>query len=231
MEVKKTKTASLENKKRSFFLFGFLASLGVVLMAIEWATFDVNYDLPADKIGLLAETQPDIEDIEILRPEPKTPQQSQQEILDTFVIDNKLKPDTMKVRKPTPDPILPDPGALPDTFNFGPKKKPKIITVFKVVEEMPQYGNSSSALFEYLGKKIKYTSFARESGVQGTVYVQFVVEPDGTITNAKVVRGLDPGLDKIALKAIENMGDWNPGKQRGKEVRVQLVIPIKFKLR
>ncbi len=231
MELKKTKTASLENKKRSFFLFGFLASLGVILMAFEWATFDVNYDLPADKIGLLTEAQIDVKEIEIIRPEPKTPQQSQNEILDTFIIDNKVKLDTMLVRKPTPDPVLPDPGPLPDTFNFGPKKKPTIITVFKVVEEMPQYGNTSSALFEYLGKKIKYTSFARESGVEGTVYVQFVVEPDGTLTNAKVVRGLEPGLDKIALKAIENMGNWNPGKQRGKEVRVQLVIPIKFKLK
>lgn len=230
MELKKTKIASLENKKRSFFLFGFLASLGIVLMAFEWATFDVNYDLPPDKIGLLAEKEPDVEDIEILRPEPKTPQQSQQDILDTFMIDNTIKPDTMKVRLPNPDPVLPDIG-LVDTFNFGPKTKPKLPTVFQIVEEMPQYGKSESDLFEYLGKKIKYTTFARESGVEGTVFVQFVVEPDGTISNTKVVRGLEPSLDQVALKAIENMGTWSPGKQRGKEVRVQMVIPIKFKLR
>jgi len=231
MEIKKTKTASLENKKRSFFLFGFLASLGVVLMAFEWATFDVNYDLPADKIGLLTEAQIEVEDIEILRPEPKTPQQSQNQILDTFIIDNDIKPDTMKVRKPTPNPVLPDPGAFPDTFDFGPKKKPQINTVFKVVEEMPQYGSSESALFEYLGKKIKYCSISREMGIQGTVYVKFVVEKDGSISNVKLERGLDDCLDKMALNTIKNMDNWNPGKQRGKEVRVQLVIPVKFKLR
>ena len=102
--------------------------------------------------------------------------------------------------------------------------------VFMVVEEMPEFPGGMGECMKWLGQNIKYPADAKEKGVQGRVIVQFVVEKDGTIVNAKVVRGVDPDLDAEALRVVNQSPKWKPGKQKGEAVRVKYTLPIMFKL-
>ena len=102
--------------------------------------------------------------------------------------------------------------------------------VFEVVEEMPDFPGGQSALMEYLAKNIKYPATAHENGKQGRVIVSFVVKKDGSISNTKVVRGVDPYLDKEAERVITAMPNWKPGKQRGQAVNVRFTVPVTFRL-
>ncbi|MHC1703154.1 MAG: energy transducer TonB [Tenuifilaceae bacterium] len=103
--------------------------------------------------------------------------------------------------------------------------------VFLVVEEMPSFGSGDANEFRtYVSSNMKYPEVAAENGIQGRVFVQFVVESDGRLTNVRVLRGVDPSLDKEAVRVVESSPRWNPGKQRGKPVRVSFTFPITFVL-
>ena len=102
--------------------------------------------------------------------------------------------------------------------------------VFQVVEEMPEFPGGMAECMKWLGQNIKYPAEAKEKGVQGRVIVQMVVEKDGTITNAKVVRGVDPLLDAEALRVVNQSPKWKPGMQKGEAVRVKYTLPIMFRL-
>ena len=102
--------------------------------------------------------------------------------------------------------------------------------VFDVVEEMPQFPGGQAALLEYLAKNIKYPVVAEENGVQGRVIVTFVVEKDGSITDVRVVKSVDPSLDKEAQRVVKSMPKWIPGKQNGSAVRVKYTVPVTFRL-
>jgi protein TonB len=102
--------------------------------------------------------------------------------------------------------------------------------IFKVVEQMPAFEGGNAALFKYLGENLKYPVMARENGVEGTVVVQFVVNEDGSIVTPAVVRDIGAGCGEEALRVVKGMPRWQPGKQRGKAVRVQFNLPIRFKL-
>ncbi len=102
--------------------------------------------------------------------------------------------------------------------------------VFDVVEDMPQFPGGDAAMFTYLNTNIKYPKVAEENGVQGRVICKFVVDEDGSIKNVKVVRSVDPSLDKEAVRVIKSMPKWKPGKQNGKAVRVSFTTPVTFRL-
>ncbi len=102
--------------------------------------------------------------------------------------------------------------------------------VFDVVEQMPSFPGGPSALFEYLSKNIKYPVVAEENGIQGRVIVSFVVERDGSITDVRVVKSVDPSLDKEAQRVVKSMPRWIPGKQNGSAVRVKYTVPVTFRL-
>ena len=102
--------------------------------------------------------------------------------------------------------------------------------IFDVVEQMPQYPGGDEARIKYLSKNLKYPEEARREGIEGKVFVTFVVEKDGSITGAKILRGIGGGCDEETIRVIENMPDWEPGKQKGKAVRVRFNMPIVFKL-
>ena len=106
------------------------------------------------------------------------------------------------------------------------EEEPEEQTIFEVVEQMPEFPNGGMAgLMQFLSKTI-----AQENGTQGRVTVQFVVNKDGSIVDAKVIRGVDPYLDKEALRVIGTMPKWKPGMQRGKPVRVKYTVPVMFRL-
>lgn len=102
--------------------------------------------------------------------------------------------------------------------------------VFQIVEEMPSFPGGDSARFAYLRNNINYPQTAREGRIQGTIYVTFVVERDGSITDIKILRGIGGGCDEEVIRLISMMPRWNPGRQRGKPVRVQFNMPIKYVL-
>ncbi len=107
---------------------------------------------------------------------------------------------------------------------------PEDAVVFTIVEEMPAYPGGESALREFIQKSIDYPVIAQENGIQGKVYITFVVSADGSVKNAKVVRGVDPVLDQEALRVVNTMPRWWPGRQRGENVNVQYTVPISFVL-
>jgi protein TonB len=103
--------------------------------------------------------------------------------------------------------------------------------VFIIVEEMPEFLDGGEAgLRAWIAKAIEYPVIAQENGIQGKVYVTFVVDKDGSVSDAKVIRGVDPSLDKEALRVVNSLPKWKPGKQRGKPVRVSYTVPISFVL-
>ncbi len=110
------------------------------------------------------------------------------------------------------------------------KKEQKEEVIFTVVEVMPKFPGGEKARVKYMVENIKYPENARKKGITGTVFVQYVVEKDGSITGVKVLRGIGGGCDEEAMRVIKNMPNWKPGLQRGKPVRTQFNMPISFKL-
>ena len=111
-----------------------------------------------------------------------------------------------------------------------PPKHEEEAKVFDVVEQMPSFPGGQSALMEYLHDHVKYPVVAQENGVQGRVVVSFIVERDGSITDVRVVRSVDPSLDREAARVVSSMPRWTPGKQNGSAVRVKYNVPVMFKL-
>lgn len=109
-------------------------------------------------------------------------------------------------------------------------EQPQQAEIFTVVEEQPGYPGGEEARIRYLQESIKYPEEAKELGIQGKVFVTFVVEVDGTITDVRVLRGIGGGCDEEAMRVVRSMPKWVPGKQRGVPVRVQFNLPIKFTL-
>jgi protein TonB len=110
------------------------------------------------------------------------------------------------------------------------EEEPEEEQIFQVVEEQPEFPGGQIELMKFLQKNIKYPTISQENGVQGRVIVQFVVNRDGSIVDTQVMRGVDPYLDKEALRVVSTMPKWKPGKQRGKPVRTRFTLPVQFRL-
>ena len=102
--------------------------------------------------------------------------------------------------------------------------------IFFIVEEMPDFPGGDTALRQFIANSVDYPKIAVEKGIQGKVYVTFVVTKDGSVANATIARGVDPSLDKEALRVVNSLPKWKPGKQRGKPVNVSYTVPINFQL-
>lgn len=119
------------------------------------------------------------------------------------------------------------------TLSFGAFAQSEVSTddaVFVVVEEQAMFPGGMEAMYDYIGKNLKYPELAKEKDIQGRVFVNFIVERDGSITNVKCLRGIGGGCDEAAMEVVKNMPKWQPAKQRGKEVRCQFNLPINFEL-
>ena len=101
--------------------------------------------------------------------------------------------------------------------------------VYDIVEQMPSFPGGPAELMKWLSSHVQYPAIAIESCIQGTVIVAFIVEPDGSVSNAKLMRSVDPNIDQEALRVVRQMPKWNPGKRAGIPVRVRSCLPIKFK--
>jgi len=122
------------------------------------------------------------------------------------------------------------PEIIQDTVFNNNIKNAEDDPVFMFVEKPPQFPGGEKARFQFISDNIKYPQIAREKGIQGTVYISFIIEPDGTITNIKVRKGIGGGCDEECVRIVKMMPPWEPGTQRGKPVRVSFNMPIKFTL-
>ncbi len=229
MELKKTPKADLENKKNLFVMLGLVLALGVVLLAFEWTSRPSQ----AASLGTLDAAAVEEEVIPITRQEeiktpPPPPPPTVVEVLN--IVDNNVQVDD--------DLSIFDSEADNETLvDVAPiiaakeeKEEEEEAQVFFIVEEMPEFPGGEAALRSFIAKSINYPVIAQENGIQGKVYVTFVVDKDGGISDAKIARGVDPSLDKEALRVVNSLPKWKPGKQRGKPVRVSYTVPISFVL-
>ena len=222
MELKKSDGANLEKKKSMFFLIGLVASLAFILVAFEWKVYEVSYSqLGQLKVDLEEEEMIPITRQELKPPPPPPPAPTQIEIVeDEEEIEEEIEIEETEIDEDTEFEIV--------EVEEEVEEEPQIFTI---VEEMPSFPGGEAELFKYLGKSIQYPAMAKDAGISGIVYVSFVVMEDGKINNAKVLRGIGGGCDEEALRVVKSMPSWKGGKQRGKPVRVQYNLPIRFTLR
>ena len=116
------------------------------------------------------------------------------------------------------------------SFTTSTAQTKKNNMVYDVVEVMPQYPGGQIAMLKYIMENIKYPKQIMEEGIQGRVTVSFIVEKDGRVSNVRLLRSVQPSLDKEAIRVVKSMPKWTPGKQNGKPVRVQFNLPVMFKL-
>jgi len=225
MEIKKSDKVNLEKKRGIFLQLGYVIVLGLVLLAFEWGTRPKGLD----SLGQVQDMEVEEEIIPITRqqnePPPPPPPQTT-EVINIVEDDVEIEDEL----------ILEDTEADQDTeidiVEF--EEEEEVVEeqeVFFVVENMPEFqGQSSDAFRTYIQQNLNYPVIAQENGISGRVYVQFDIGPDGNVTNAVVVRGVDPSLDKEALRVVRSSPKWKPGSQRGRPVRVRFTFPIVFQL-
>ena len=229
MEVKKTPKADLENKKSTWLLVGYVIVLAFMFIAFEWTERDVKIDTSQAVTDLVFEEEVEIPITEQPEQLPPPPQEAPSIAETLTIVDDDTEVEETEIASTE------ETGEAMEIKYVAPtveeEEDPEEQTIFEVVEQMPEFPNGGMAgLMQFLSKNIKYPTIAQENGTQGRVTVQFVVNKDGSIVDAKVLRGVDPYLDKEALRVVNSMPKWKPGMQRGKPVRVKYTVPVMFRL-
>ena len=225
MEEKKSPKANLENKKLMFTQIGMIIALLVAWLAFEHKSYDKR---EIDASLLNREVVIDEEMVEITKQEEQKPQPVEVPKQTTQL---EIVQDDVEVEDIDINAEVEQNEVIEDYVPVEVEEEEVVEQeIFKIVEEMPSYPGGEQKLMEYVAKNIKYPQIARETGIQGRVYVNFVVEPDGSVSNVSVLRGIGGGCDEEAIRVVTNMPKWKPGKQRGKAVRVQYMLPVNFKL-
>ena len=226
MEIKKSPKADLESKKLTFALIGLVVTLFVVWRVFEYKSYDKQ------TVDNLQRTVEVIEEemVEITKQEqPKVqPPQPKPQVTQIEVVEDDVEVEDVEIDAEV------DQDEVIEEYEFTPPEieEEEIVEaeIFKVVEEMPEFPGGAAKMMEYIQKNIKYPMMARESDIQGRVFVNFVVEPNGEISNVEVLRGIGGGCDEEAVRVVRSMPNWKPGKQRGSAVRCAFTVPIIFKL-
>lgn len=232
MEVKKSPKADLEGKKSTWLLIGYVIVLAFMFVAFEWSERDKKVNMEQQVVEVTFEEE--IMPITETPPDPTTPPQPVEapkvaELLE--IVD-----DAQEVEESTDILTEDNIPTAPVNVNMHVvpvqvvEEEPVEQEIFEVVENMPEFPGGNAALMQYLAKNINYPTIAQENGTQGRVIIQFVVNQDGSIVDAKVARSVDPYLDKEALRVINAMPKWKPGMQRNKPVRVKFTVPVMFRL-
>ena len=229
MEVKKSPKASLENKRLLFVEIGFVLALLVTLLAFEWSSKEQS------DTSLFAENTEIIEEemVPITQETPPPPP----EVAKIPVLSDQIDiiDDDIKVN----DNIL----NLEDDSSLGVEIQDYVEEVkeevveeetipFQLVEEKPKFqGGDANDFSKWVNQRLVYPEVAKENGVQGRVMLQFTVKTDGSVSDVKVLRGVDPSLDKEAVRVVSMSPKWTPGKQRDRKVKVTYTFPVIFQLR
>jgi protein TonB len=226
MELKKSKKADLESKKGIFVQIGLVVVLGITLVAFEWSSRP-NME---STLGELADMDLEEEIIPITRqqdvkPPPPPPPPKVADVLNIVEDDVEIE-DELIIEDAEADQNMEI-----EIVEFDEEEEVAEEEVFFIVEDMPSFqGKGQEGFREWIAKNLRYPEIAAENGISGKVYVQFAVNSKGQVVDAVVVRGVDPALDKEAARVVLASPKWEPGKQRGKAVKVQFTFPINFVL-
>jgi protein TonB len=233
MISRKTPQADIENKRSTLRALGFIASLSLVLVALSWTSYDV---ITRQALNYEADLLEDEEiPVNVVTPPPPPPPPQQTTVIeivdDEEEIEIELEIEDIELDEDTEIEIIEDDDDVDDD------------TPFMIVENMPALGQCKTMrgderhqctqmeIIKYVSKNTKYPPIAKDAGIQGTVFVYFVVGRDGNVKNVKVLREVDSRLDKEAKRVVESLPRFEPGQQRGKSVSVQYTIPVKFIIR
>ena len=222
MESKKTSGANLENLRGLFLSLSLVVSLSLVILAFEWKSTDSHKVLVTNDLtvqDVLLDIPPTLQE------PPKPPAVIQPKVVEV--------PDEEEIEEEIKVVIDISEVELEEKYKpiaLEPKVEEVDDEIFVIVETKPEFPGGDAELMKFLFENLKYPSAARRMGIEGKVFVTMVVEKDGTITNPEVMRGFDTSCDNEALRVMNLMPKWIPGKQRGKPVRVKVSFPISFKM-
>ncbi len=227
MEQKKSPGADLESKKNMFFLFGLVISLGLTLLAFEWT----GKPKKAEDLGII-QTQNVEEEMTPLTREPEVkppllPPPATVEVLN--IVDNDIEiEDELEILDTEAD----DNTIIDIAPVIAQKKEEEVEEeiFFNIIEDPAEFPGGEKALYKFIYDNVEYPRIAAENGVEGKVIIRFVVDEQGNATNAEVIRPVDNNLDKEALRVINKLPKFRPGKQRGKAVKVYYLSTITFRL-
>lgn len=209
-----------------FFSIGLTISLLLINVLFQWKTYDSGeyVDIAASDV-----TTEELIDIPVTKQPPPPPQQkvqqpnivevTEEEIIEEIEVDFDIE--------------ITEDQAIDYTEMEVEMEQPEeevAEEIFTIVEDAPTPAGGLTAFYTYINENIKYPVYAMRMGIQGKVFVQFVVNSDGSLTDMQVVKGIGGGCDEEAVRVLQNAPKWNPGKQRGKPVRVRMIIPISFVL-
>ena len=229
MEIKKSEKASMENKKLLFLEIGLVVSLAITYFAFEWTQKETKVAMLDDTAEVVLEEEIISTNLDTPPPPPAAPKipvlSDQIDIVD----------DEIEVN----DDLFMN---LEDDANMGVEIMEYVeveeevveeeAIPFQLVEEKPSFqGGDANTFSKWVNQRLEYPEIAKENGVQGRVTLQFTVEKDGSVTKVKVLRGVDPSLDKEAVRVVSMSPKWKPGKQRDRAVPVTYTFPVIFQLR
>jgi len=223
MELKKHPDSDLFRKSSFYMSIGLMISLLFTVVAFEWKSYDDN-DLV--NLGALDADFEELQDIPITeQPPPPPPQVTPPEIIEV--------PDEQEIEEEIEvnlDVEVTEETVIEDVvFDEAPEEE-AADEIFQFVEDQPSPLGGMKAFYAYVGKNMKYPAQARRMGIEGKVYVTFVVGKDGALTDVRVLKGIGAGCDMEAIRVLSGAPKWKPGKQRGRPVRVRMQLPIIFKL-
>jgi protein TonB len=223
VENKKTPKADLTKRTGLFLNIGLVVSLLFVIMAFEWKFYEDNSLVD---LGNVSEEFDDLMDIpQTEQPPPPPPKVQQPEIIEV--------PDEEEIEEDIEvdlDVSITEETVIEDVVFSEEPEEEVAEEVFTIVEDQPEPIGGMQAFYQYVQKNLKYPAQARRMGIEGKVFVQFVVDKDGSITEVQSVKGIGAGCDEEAVRVLKGAPKWKPGKQRGRSVKVRMILPITFKL-
>jgi protein TonB len=223
MEEKKKPEADLTKKSGLFLSIGLVISLSLVIMAFEWRFYDDGSLVDLGRVDDNFEDMLEIPPTEQPPPPPPVIQQPEIiEIPDEEEIEQEIEVNLdVEITQETVVESL--------VFEEAPAEE-VAEEIFSIVEDQPTPQGGMEAFYKYVSKNINYPAQARRMGVEGKVYVQFVVDKDGSLNEVQAIKGIGAGCDQEAVRVVKAAPKWKPGKQRGRAVKVRMVIPITFRL-
>ncbi len=223
MEAKKTEKADLTKKSGFFFSIGLFITMGLVVSAFEWKEADEGViDLAGKRTDTFEET---LEVPPTEQPPPPAPVIQQPQVVE--VPDEEEIKDDIKVNL---DVEVTEEAKVEQIVVQAEEPKEETEEIFTVVEESAAPRGGMAAFYKYVGEKIKYPAQARRMGIEGRVFVEFVIQKDGSLSDVRAIKGIGAGCDEEAVRIIQSAPPWTPGKQRGKPVKQRYTLPIIFKL-
>lgn len=228
MEVKKSASASLENKSHDFLLMGLVVALGFLFIIFEWTTTDVKKIDTSDAQAIFEEEEMMEVTIQKDVPPPPPAAAAPPPVVapEIKVVENNVETKDVEIKstEETGEAVA---EAAP--VDNGPEEVEEE-EIFMRVEKAPSFPGGQKAMMEYLMKNVKYPASCQEAGIQGRVIVSFVVNKDGSIVNVEVIRGVHEKLDAEAVRVVKSMPTWSPGEQQGRKVRSKFQLPVFFRL-